>query len=723
MHIDRGRSERHPVSRSAIRGIPALRYSAILVTVLFCLSSFALSSALILCDPISGGGDSDLEASTLAVNFTELRVSPTRVYVDEPVVFYANASSDNPLATMTITIYYDYFLSDGSTVNPSSPVSVNVTGTPANVVTTYAYDHLGNASNSIGTFFYVWMVASDGSATTSTDSAKVYVVENTAPILLSKPSATLNPAYQVPYNTTFLVKDWDSDPVSVAWDFGDGSDPALNESVATPAGVYVRQSHTWVVVPEPGRGEYDVWFNMSVSFEDTVGHTVYSNHSVKIVLPFNTEPDFNFTASSLYAAPDEEMSFYADATDPEGDPITWTFVFNNSVEDYLIEVYHTDPTDPNTTVWQNVTHSFPSIGDYNVTLSISDAYPPYQIDYHNVSVPIQIRVSDNRAPGVLANISATWTGITTETEPRINSTLGYVNVTFSIQANDPDGDVLSLVWDFGDGEDTTNLSMGGIQVYTFEQVHSYCVAGSYNVSVLVNDGHGHTVLKYKLVSVLTDNRVPVLVSLNLSMSNGVFAVPGSTVNVTITISDVEMDPITLWVNSGDNSTIIRVNLTEYTVNKTVSCKVSHVYDNTGLYNITITFTDGVFGATHNVTTKLEVEVRVPRVSTVRIWNWWDTTSLGLVFAGVGVIILRWYLIGRFRNGLDTKGMTLEEYKVMVKELKETRNARLAEVKAAARNGKLDSMQAKTKRTDIVNDYLKTRRDLRSGIRPDIEAEA
>jgi hypothetical protein len=687
--------------------------SAIVVLILLCISSLGLGAVLTHCCQSPDDGRS-LAARPLAISFTELKISPTRVYVGEPVTFYANTTSDNPSATITVTMYYDYFLADGFTVNPASPTDVTVTTNPANVVTTYTYDHIGNLSDTVGTYFFIRMVASDG-ASTSTRSSKVYVVDNSAPILLSKPPTTIWPTYELPLNLSFLVKDWDSDMLSVTWDFGDGSDNAVNETVATPTGVYVRQSHTWTIVPEPGRGEYEVQFNMSVSFEDSVGHIVFSNHTVKMIIPFNYEPDFSFTASSLYAAPEEEMHFYANAADPEGDPITWTFVFNNSVEDYLIEVYHTDPTDANTTVWQNSSHSFPSLGNYNVTLYVSDAYPPYQTGYHNVSQTIQIRVSDNRAPGVLANISVS------PTEPRVNSTLGYVNVTFSIQANDPDGDVLAALWDFGDGEDATNASLGGIQVYTFRQTHQYSVAGSYNVSVLINDGHGHTVLRYKLVSVLTDNKVPKIVSLDLGMSNGAFAMPGSTVNVTVVIFDNEMDPIILWFDFGDNSTILMVSMTDFSVDKTVSCKVTHIYDEVGFYNVTIRLTDGVFGATHNVTTQLEVEVRIPREVVVRVWNVWDYVGLGIIFAGVGTVMLRWYLIGRFRNRLDTKGMTLEEYKVIVKELKSIRNSQLERMKKAARLGKLDSQQAKAKRAEIVNDYLKKRSDLRAGKRLEIEA--
>ena len=653
----------------------------------------------------------------MAVDWTQYKITPSRVYVDELVTFYVNATSTVSSATLTITIYYDYLLSDGSTVNPNSPVTVDTAASPASIVRTHSYDHIGNLTDDDGSEYFVVRIVTTDGLSTQRNTTRVYVVDNAPPSLLKKPEPIISVENGQTKNMSYTVKDWDSDLVDVTWDFGDGSEPALNSTHASPTGVYVNQTHVWYVVPEPGRSEYKVYFNMSVSFVDEAGHTIYSNHTVEISMPFNSEPDYTFRAESLYSAPGQELEFYASAMDVEGDPITWTFVFANETEDYLTEVYHTDTTPPSTTVWQNTSHVFETIGVYFITLYISDALPPYQVDYHNVSQTLSINVSNNRAPGVLANISVS------PVEPRINSTIGYVAVTFSIQANDPDGDVLSLSWSFGDGDVASNTSAGGIQVFTFRQVHNYDVAGPYNVSVLVDDNHGHTVLRYKTVSILTDNRAPRLVSIEIDVSNGVFALPGSTVNITLTLSDAERNPITVWVDYGDNTSIQSVYLADFTVDNTVSTLLSHVYNRTGEYNITINFSDGFYGPTHNVTVGLEVDVRYPRSSTSRVWNWWDYTSLGLVWLGVGLIFLRWYLIGRFRKYLDTKGMTLEEYQVIVKELREHLKSSLKSIDRQVKANKLDPPRAYAMKVKLRQEYAKSREELRAGKRITVDVGA
>lgn len=639
--------------------------------------------------------------------------SPKRVYVDEPVTFYANASSTTTGAMLDISIYFDYRLLNGS-VNPESPYFHTQTLAPAYVTTVYAYDHVGNLSDSTGTYFQVWIVVNDGSATQAEAGLKVYVVGNTAPTLTSKPYSTIYPSYEVPYLASYIVNDYDNDLVTATWDFGDGTELAVNETVATSAGSYISQNHTWVVVLSPGRDSlnpldpYFVLFDMSVKFEDAYGHVVYSNHTVNITPPRNYEPTRTFTAQSNYWSPGYELPFCASATDPEGDPITWTYVFSDSTEDYLTTVFHTNYTEPGTTAWCNVTHTFTSAGIYNVTLSVSDALEPWQV-YNNLSQTIQITVKDNVAPGVLANITMS------PINPKINTTLGYAEVFLSIQANDFDGDVLYLTWDFGDGEGATNQSVGGsIQVYTFYQTHRYTVAGEYNVTVLVDDNRGHTVLRYKVFNVLTMNAAPSLKNVLFELSHGVYAAPNTTVNMTVILYDFEGDQLTIWIDFGDNSTVFMAVLTDFSENNTVTVLVSHVYNSTGKFNVTITYTDGMFGPGHNASLQLPLEVKIPRDIVVRVWNWWDSVSLGMVFLGVALVLARWYFLGKFRKELDKKGLSFEEYKTIVAELKRDRNASLRDVDDQVKTKKMAPNRAKEVKAQIQDTYVKKMKALRTG---------
>lgn len=659
---------------------------------------------------------------SLDATIANFALSPTRAYPGEPMTFYVNASSTVIGATVNITIYFDYLLSDGVTVNPASPVySEYSMETPANLVTSYTYDHIGNLTDATGTYFRTRAVVYDGYTYTERLS-KAYVVGNTAPTLTSKPAPIIHVDYNESKNMSFIVHDMDSELVTVTWDFGDGTDPVVNETIATPEGSYILQNHTWVVTLEPGRDSRDesnpyyVLFNMSVSFVDAVGNTKYSNHTVNVTPPNNEVPSIDFWVQSNYWSPGYDLPIYASATDPEGDPITWTYIFNDSVEDYLVEVYHSDPTDCMTVVWNNITHMFSSVGIYYITLYVSDALPPYQINKHNLSAgTIKVTVLENKAPGVLANIT-----VTPSTIPRINTTTGYVEVKFSIQANDPDGDVLYLGWDFGDGELGENVSLGGIQVYTFSQVHRYYAAGQYNVSVVVDDNRGHTVLRYKLVTVYSNNSGPRLTMVDFDLSNGVFALPGSIVNVTIVISDAERDPLTIWLDFGDGSPVSRIDSSEFAEDNTITVLQSHVYNATGEYNVTITYTDWVFGPSHNESVELKIVVRVPRIIVARSWNWWDYTSLALVIAGVGLVFLRWVMIWRLRNELDEKGLTYEEYRLLGKNMRKERNESLKKIRVQVREGKIDRIKAKSMKSRIKSDYRGNREQLRAGTWVEVE---
>lgn len=686
----------------------------ILVAALLCVSFVSVIS---LDGQRDYTPDGDQRAHCLvAYMLNSPAVSPKRVYVDQEVTFFVNASSTISGATLNITIYFDYLLANGS-VNPESARFVTQAPAPAYITTTYAYDHVGNLTDTTyTTYFQARVLVDDGSPTSATASLKVYVVGNTAPILLSRPPSTFPVVYEYPYKeVSYVVQDFDTELVTVTWDFGDGTEPAVNETIATPAGTYVMQNHTWVIVLSPGRDwrnpldPYYVLFDMSVKFEDSYGHVVYSNHTVNITPPLNYEPVRTFTSQSDYWSPGFELPIYASATDAEGDPITWTFLFQDSEgEEYLTEVYHTDYTEPGTTVWRNTTHTYPVIGTYYITLWVSDALEPYQA-FNNLSQTIQITIIENRAPGVLANISMS------PVSPRINTTLGYAEVFFSIQANDFDGDVLYITWDFGDGETASNESIGGmIDVQKFNQSHRYTVAREYNVSVLVDDNRGHTVLRYKVFNVLTTNAAPVLTAVDFEMSHGVFAAPGTTVNITLILFDFERDPLTVWVDFGDNSTIAVLVLTEFCENGTVTVKLPHVYNSTGKYNVTIAYTDYVFGPGHNASFTLSLEVKVPRVIVIRVWDWWDYTSLGLVFLGVALIFARWYFMGKFRKELDSKGLSLEEYKTIIAELKSDRNTALSNVDSQVKEKKLDPVRAGEMRAEIKSGYVKKVRELRAG---------
>ncbi|MGQ0796428.1 MAG: PKD domain-containing protein [Methanobacteriota archaeon] len=81
-------------------------------------------------------------------------------------------------------------------------------------------------------------------------------------------------------------------------------------------------------------------------------------------------------------------------------------------------------------------------------------------------------------------------------------------VSFRAEANDSDGDVLSYVWDFGDGAARSGQSdpYGG----TISAVHAYDAVGTYDVTLRVEDGRGGSAASSGRASVVGATTPPAL---------------------------------------------------------------------------------------------------------------------------------------------------------------------------------------------------------------------
>ncbi len=601
-----------------------------------------------------------IEASTI-INFV---ASPSRVYVGDEVTFYANASSDVS-SSLTFTIFYDARLAN-STNNTQSPYSVNNTVNPGSIVTKFTYDHIGNLSSTQGTYFQVKLYVGDGTNTVST-IILVYVGENVPPTFTRRlPSGmTVDPGVEVSLSVS--VSDSDDDTLTVSWDFGDGSPVATNSTGPAASGAYANQTHTWNPDVAPGWNEADpIYYWLTVTVEDSEGHMISSLTNVTIYLPYNFVPNITLVSSKDQSSPMSEVTFFATALDLEGEALTWTFTFNNSVSIYHTEVYHTDVTPPGTDVSLNITHIFEEVGNYTVTLYVSDALIPDQIFPHNISTKAKVTVTLNYAPSVMMVISYTAPTLILDD---VNTT---VNVTFTAKANDIDGDILTAVWDFGDSSDTvTQQSSGGTSVFNFILTHSYNKSGIYNVTVIITDGRdGHEVTRYLLLAVNSTNQAPSIVSFALGMSERTYALPGSVVTFTIKIHDNEMDPLDLYWDFDDNGTILHIQTTDYDSSGNATITVNYTYDVSNEYHPMVWITDNQTGVGfHNISYTMRVVVSNFAPSADRVWDEWDYVGLLILFGSISGLALRALILGRYRKWLDQHGMTLDEYKLRMKDLK------------------------------------------------------
>ena len=161
-----------------------------------------------------------------------------------------------------------------------------------------------------------------------------------------------------------------------------------------------------------------------------------------------------------------------------------------------------------------------------------------------------------------------------------NVTMAGGTVTFSITATDEDvNDTLTYIWDFGDGETSTEE----------DPVHVYAANGSYDVTVTVSDG---TDTDTATASFIVGNIAPVAdftsVATNLS------------VEFTDASTDANGDDdIVAWAWDFDENDTAYEDETQG--------PVTYEFAAAGSYNVTLMVTD-TYGETNSVTKEITVEI-------------------------------------------------------------------------------------------------------------------
>jgi PKD repeat protein len=250
---------------------------------------------------------------------------------------------------------------------------------------------------------------------------------------------------------TFVASATDDDGdtiVSYEWAFGDG---------ATASGPNVSHAYTEL-------GAKNVTLKVTDSANETT--TVPGQVTVE-----NRPPTASFTVSDPAPVRGQSISFNATASDPDGDtPLSYAWDFG-------------DGTRAN---GQNVTHAYPagtSLGAKTVTLTVTDAANGTRVVNQQVTV-------QNAPP------SASFT-VSDPTPARGQS------VTFNATATDPDGEIASYEWTFGDGSTATGQNVS----------HTYpanTTLGAKNVTLTVTDAADATTVETQQVTVQNALPNPVI---------------------------------------------------------------------------------------------------------------------------------------------------------------------------------------------------------------------
>ncbi|MDQ1252310.1 MAG: hypothetical protein QG646_1431, partial [Euryarchaeota archaeon] len=185
---------------------------------------------------------------------------------------------------------------------------------------------------------------------------------------------------------------------------------------------------------------------------------------------------------------------------------------------------------------QNPVHIYTSADIYIVNLTVSNTNGTN-------SASVSINVSEKVAPVLpMANFST-------------NVSEGYA--PFSIQFTDLSENVTSLIWDFGDGSNSTEKN----------PMHTYTAAGNYSVNLTVSNVNGTASISAAITVLKQPSRVPVA---NFSSD-----VTEGSVPLSVQFSDLSKDATGWNWDFGDGATSTEQN-------------PMHVYNAVGKYAVTLT---------------------------------------------------------------------------------------------------------------------------------------
>jgi PKD repeat protein len=183
---------------------------------------------------------------------------------------------------------------------------------------------------------------------------------------------------------------------------------------------------------------------------------------------------------------------------------------------------------------------------------------------------VTLTVTDN---GGASSQASTTVTVTANTQPPVANAggpyTGTVNVAISFDggaSSDPDGSVVSYLWNFGDGDTASGVT----------PVHAYAAAGSYTVRLTVTDNDGLT------NSASTTAQVSDGSGLQPPVSSPAGPYHGTTASPVAFDGSASSDP---------DGTIVSYDWTFGDGGTASGAKPTHVFSTAGTYTVTLTVTD------------------------------------------------------------------------------------------------------------------------------------
>jgi PKD repeat protein len=408
--------------------------------------------------------DSDGTINSYSWNFGDSQTgtgsNPSHTYSVAGTYNVILTVTDNLGATGTITKAIT--VSQAATNNPPtaqftqsvSSLTVNVDGSSSTdsdgQVTSWSWNfgdgstQSGSAAShsysNAGTYTITLTVTDNNGATNSVSKSVTVSTSNASPVADFTYSST---SLMVNFNGGASY-DTDGNIVSWSWNFGDGQ---------TAGGNNVNHQYS-------APGTYQV--TLTVTDNKNAQTSITKN-----VIVTNNLPVVDFTYS---IGANNQVSFTSSAYDTDGSISSYRWTFG----------------DGQTAGGTNANHQYVLAGTYNVVLSVTDNYGGVGIKTKSVVIS---------------------GGTTTPNIPPVSQftySINNYNVLFTSSSYDSDGSISSYLWDFGDGQTSTQIG---------PLTHQYILTGTYSVKLTVVDNNGDSVTSSQAVTIggggTTSNKPPI----------------------------------------------------------------------------------------------------------------------------------------------------------------------------------------------------------------------
>ena len=312
-------------------------------------------------------------------------------------------------------------------------------------------------------------------------------------IVINYPIAnfTYSPSYPL-VNETVTFDASASEPdggtiVEYFWDFGDGTNA------------------TGVVVTHAYKEFGTFLVNLTVTDSEGLSNSQIQEINVR------QHPEATFVYSPTLPLIGETVTFDASGSKPNGGTIV---------------SYSWDFGDNTTGSGVTVTHVYSDYGTFNVVLTVTD----------------DEGLSDTYIGTIRVIIAPTANFTYSPKYPAVNQT-----VTFNASSSfDPDGEIVSYIWDFGDGNITT--------VSTPIVTHIYKSENTYEVTLTIVDDDGLTDSTSQMIVVYTVVPIHDVAVLHVE-TNTSWAYRGDLINITVVVANegniVEKFNLTLYYNDNE----------------------------------------------------------------------------------------------------------------------------------------------------------------------------